>query len=60
MQVQFYFLQISKYFYLCFHSGAVNGEGGETGEMCEGSLVIARWRNHSWYPAIVTGSKNGR
>jgi hypothetical protein len=40
--------------------GAVNGEGGETGEMCEGSLVIARWRNHSWYPAIVTGSKNGR
>lgn len=41
-------------------AGAVNGESGKVREMCEGSLVIARWRNHSWYPAIVTGHKNGR
>ena len=36
----------------------VSGEAG--GEMSVGSLVIARWRNHSWYPATVTGNKNGR
>ena len=41
--------------------GGVNGVSGDVeGEMGVGSLVIARWRNHSWYPATVIDSKNGR
>lgn len=38
----------------------MSGENGEDGAMGEGTLVIARWRNLSWYPATVTGHKNGR
>ena len=34
---------------------------GVMGGRCEvGSLVIARWKNNSWYLATVTDCKNGR
>ena len=41
-------------------SGRMDGAGGEVGVVSVGSLVIARWRNNSWYPATVTDCKNGR
>ena len=43
--------------------GGEDGECGaetEAGAVCVGSLVIARWRNNSWYPATVTDDSTGR
>jgi hypothetical protein len=36
------------------------GGAGDVGVVGVGSVVIARWRNNSWYPATVTDCKNGR
>ena len=39
---------------------SVGRGAGDVGAVSVGSLVIARWRNNSWYPATVTDYRHGQ